>query len=247
MEKDSHDILAPCGRVRAYEDDDVIRARGIRYARAERFCPPLDEPPVDFIDGSTPGPASPQLRRDPNAGMTFDQLGGLPISEDCLRLSVTMPKAAVAEAGLPGLLWIHGGAYVAGAGDAEIYDPHTLSAEQGIIVASVTVRLGVLGYLGTGRPEHSNLGVLDQISALRWVQANISSFGGDPDNITIAGQSAGADACAHLMIAEGTEGLFHRVLLASTHFVDRKSKRLYISNVAIFVDVTIYSKHTCND
>ena len=218
MEKDSHDILAPCGRVRAYEDDDVIRARGIRYARAERFCPPLDEPAVDFIDGSTPGPASPQLRRDPNAGMTFDQLGGLPISEDCLRLSVTMPKAAVAEAGLPVLVWIHGGAYVAGAGDAEIYDPHTLSAEQGIIVVSVTYRLGVLGYLGTGRPEHSNLGVLDQISALRWVQANISSFGGDPDNITIAGQSAGADACAHLMIAEGTEGLFHRVLLASTPF-----------------------------
>ena len=218
MEMDSHDILAPCGRVRAYEDDDVIRARGIRYARAERFCPPLDEPAVDFIDGSTPGPASPQLRRDPNAGMTFDQLGGLPISEDCLRLSVTMPKATVAEAGLPVLVWIHGGAYVAGAGDAEIYDPHILAAEQGIIVVSVTYRLGVLGYLGTGRPEHSNLGVLDQISALRWVQANISSFGGDPDNVTIAGQSAGADACAHLMIAEGAEGLFRRVLLASTPF-----------------------------
>ena len=218
MQRVSHAILAPCGRIRAYEGDDVIRARGIRYARAERFCPPLDEPAVDFIDGATPGPASPQMRRDPNAGMTFDQLGGLPISEDCLRLSVTMPKTTDAEAGLPVLVWIHGGAYVAGAGDAEIYDPHTLAAEQGIIVVSVTYRLGVLGYLGTGRPEHSNLGVLDQISALRWVQTNISSFGGDPDNITIAGQSAGADACAHLMIAEGTEGLFHRVLLASTPF-----------------------------
>src|SRR5699024_5531558 len=179
MEKALHDILAPCGRVRAYEDDVVIPARGIRYARAERFCPPLDEPPLDLIDGSTPGPASPQLRRDRNGGMSFDQLGGLPISADYLRLRVTMPKAAVAEAGLPAPVSKPGGDYVAGAGDAEIYDPHTLSAEQGIIVVSVTYRLGVLGYLGTGRPEHSNLGVLDQISALRWVQANISSFGGD--------------------------------------------------------------------
>src|SRR5699024_7596051 len=101
---------ATCGGVRRCEDAEGFRARGIRYARADRFCPPLDDPPVDFIDGSPPGPASPQLRRDPNAGMTFDQLGGLPISEDCLRLSVTIPKAAVAEAGLPVLVWIHGGA-----------------------------------------------------------------------------------------------------------------------------------------
>ncbi|WP_181275397.1 carboxylesterase family protein [Brevibacterium oceani] len=214
---ETQDFVAPCGRVRAYANGDVIRARGIRYARAQRFQPPVDEPPVDFIDGADPGPASPQLRRDPNAGMTFDQLGGLPISEDCLRVSVTMPQGIdpSAEVGLPVLVWIHGGAYVAGAGDAEIYDPHTLAAEQHIIVVSVTYRLGVLGYLGTGEPEHSNLGVLDQISALRWVQTNIASFGGDPNNVTIAGQSAGADACAHLMIAEGTAGLFRRVLMAS--------------------------------
>ncbi|MBR7503977.1 carboxylesterase family protein, partial [Mycobacterium tuberculosis] len=84
-----------------------------------------------------------------------------------------------------------------------------------IIVVSVTYRLGVLGYLGQGRPEHSNLGLLDQISALRWVQRNIAAFGGDPDNVTLAGQSAGADACAHLMIAEATDGLFSRVIMAS--------------------------------
>lgn len=213
--EETRDIVAPCGCVRAYFNDDAIRARGIRYARAARFLPPVDEPPVDFIDGGQPGPASPQLRRDPNAGMTFDQLGGLPIGEDCLRVSVTMPKDTTTEAGLPVLVWIHGGAYVAGAGDAEIYDPHALAAEQNIIVVSVTYRLGVLGYLGTGQDDHFNLGVLDQISALRWVQRNIAAFGGNSDNVTIAGQSAGADACAHLMIAEGTAGLFHRVLMAS--------------------------------
>nr|WP_275901757.1 carboxylesterase family protein [Brevibacterium zhoupengii] len=210
------DIDAPCGRVRANVDGDVIRARGIRYARAQRFAHPVDEPPVDAIDGRDPGPGSPQYRRDPNAGMTFDQLGGLPTSEDCLRVSVTMPADTDGtDSGLPVLVWIHGGAYVAGAGDAKIYDPHTLVEEQNIIVVSVTYRLGVLGFLGTGKPEHSNLGLLDQISALRWVQRNVSAFGGDPSNVTIAGQSAGADSCAHLMIAEATEGLFHRVILAS--------------------------------
>ncbi|MDN6747226.1 MAG: carboxylesterase family protein [Brevibacterium sp.] len=210
------DVHAPCGRVRAYVDGNVIRARGIRYARAQRFAHPVDEPPVDVIDGRDPGPGSPQYRRDPNAGMTFDQLGGLPTSEDCLRVSVTSP-ANTGEDGsaLPVVVWIHGGAYVAGAGDAEIYDPHTLVEEQDIIVVSVTYRLGILGFLGTGKPEHSNLGLLDQISALRWVQRNIAAFGGDPHNVTIAGQSAGADACAHLMIAGATDGLFHRVILAS--------------------------------
>ena len=210
------DVDAPCGRVRTFVDGKVIRARGIRYARAQRFAHPVDEPSVEFIDGQKPGPASPQYRRDPNAGMTFDQLGALATSEDCLRVSVTMPRST-AEQGkaLPVLVWIHGGAYVAGAGDADIYDPHTLVEEQNIIVVSVTYRLGVLGYLGTGQPEHSNLGALDQISALRWIQRNIAAFGGDPNNVTIAGQSAGADACAHLMIAEATDGLFHRVILAS--------------------------------
>ncbi|AZL05576.1 carboxylesterase family protein [Brevibacterium aurantiacum] len=213
---DWRDVDAPCGRVRAYVDGKVIRARGIRYARAQRFAHPVDEPPVETIDGKDPGPGSPQYRRDPNAGMTFDQLGGLPTSEDCLRVSVTMPSEAGGhDSELPVLVWIHGGAYVAGAGDADIYDPHILVEEQNIIVVSVTYRLGVLGFLGTGKPEHSNLGLLDQISALRWVQRNISAFGGDPSNVTIAGQSAGADSCAHLMIAQATEGLFHRVILAS--------------------------------
>lgn len=210
------DVHAPCGRVRAYVDGNVIRARAIRYARAQRFAHPVDEPPVDFIDAEQPGPASPQVRRDPNAGMTFDQLGGLATSEDCLRVSVTTPlEATESGSSLPVLVWIHGGAYVAGAGDAQIYDPHTLVEEENVIVVSVTYRLGVLGYLGSGRPEHSNLGLLDQISALRWVQRNIAAFGGDSTNVTIAGQSAGADACAHLMIAEATDGLFHRVILAS--------------------------------
>lgn len=210
------DISAPCGTVRAVVDDEIIRARGIRYARAERFAPPVDEPAVDTIDATRPGPASPQHRIDPNAEFRFDQIGGLATSEDCLRVSVTMPADALtSEEALPVLVWIHGGAYVSGAGDAEIYDPRALVTEQRLIVVSVTYRLGVLGYLGQGRPEHSNLGLLDQISALRWVQRNIASFGGDPDNVTIAGQSAGADACAHLMIAEATAGLFSRVIMAS--------------------------------
>lgn len=213
-------VDSPCGRIRTHAVGGVIRARGIRYARAERFARPIDEAPVpagEIIDGTGPSPASPQRHIDPTAEVSFDQIGGLPTSEDCLRLTVTMPGDHVPGQGepLPVLVWIHGGAYVSGAGDAEIYNPHTLVEEQHLIVVSVTYRLGVLGYLGTGKPEHSNLGLFDQISALRWVQRNIAAFGGDPDNVTISGQSSGADSCVHIMIAEGTDGLFHRVILAS--------------------------------
>lgn len=77
-------------------------------------------------------------------------------------------------------------------------------AEQNVVVVNVTYRLGLFGYLGDGRTSPANLGLLDQIEALRWVHCNIAAFGGDTANVTIFGQSAGGDAAAHLMIAEGT-------------------------------------------
>ena len=80
---------------------------------------------------------------------------------------------------------------------------------------SVTYRLGLFGFLGIDGVAPSNLGLLDQIQALRWVQANIGSFGGDKENVTVFGQSAGGDAIAHLMIADGTEGLFRRAIIQS--------------------------------
>jgi para-nitrobenzyl esterase len=143
-------------------------------------------------------------------------LAGVAYDEDCLRLSVTLPADVGSEERLPVLVWIHGGSYVSGAGDLAFYDPVHLVAEQRVVVVSVTYRLGLFGFLGNeknGTP--SNLGLLDLREALCWVQRNIASFGGDPACVTLLGHSSGGDAAAHLMIAQGTRGLFRRVILHS--------------------------------
>lgn len=192
----------------------MLRATGIRYARAGRYEPPIDEPPTDVIDATRWSPACPQPVAPLLEKLLNHPLGDLVQDEDCLRLSVTLPDGTATDEALPVIVWIHGGSYTWGAGDAPIFDPARFVAEQRIIVVSVTYRLGVFGYLGVDeRP--ANLGLLDQLSALRWVQSNIAAFGGDPGNVTLFGQSAGADAVAHLMIAHGSPGLFHRAVIAS--------------------------------
>jgi para-nitrobenzyl esterase len=210
------------GRFVVLKERGVVRARGIRYATAARFERPT---PVDPEDGEVravePAPACPQplsrgdrMLGEPYRGIRFD--------EDCLRLSVTAPDGATAEDRLPVLVWIHGGSYVAGAGDLPIFDPAALVQEQQVIVVAVTFRLGVLGFLGEddtdGDAVPPNLGLLDLIEALRWVRRHIAGFGGDPEAVTLFGQSAGGDAVAHLMAASGAEGLFRRAIIQSAPF-----------------------------
>ncbi|WP_245634622.1 carboxylesterase family protein [Janibacter limosus] len=206
---------APAGEIVGRRDGDVLRAGGIRYARAARFAPPVAEAPVDRIDATRMSPACPQPRVEFLEEVLGLTPGELPFDEDCLRLSVTVPADSTADESLPVMVMIHGGSYVSGAGDLEIYDPGALVTEQRVVVVRVTYRLGLLGYLGDGSTRPANLGLLDQIAALRWVRTNIGAFGGDPDEITLFGQSAGGDAIAHLMIAEGTEGLFRRAIIQS--------------------------------
>ncbi len=148
-------------------------------------------------------------------GLMNSSLRTLATTEDCLRLSVTVPEDIAPGDQRPVMVWIHGGSYVFGAGDAAIYDPKALVEEQGVVVVSVTYRLGLLGFLGGAAGRAANLGLLDIIEALRWVKANIVAFGGDADSITLFGQSAGGDAIAHLMIAEGAQDLFRRAIIQS--------------------------------
>ncbi|MEU4361659.1 carboxylesterase family protein [Promicromonospora sp. NPDC023987] len=195
-------------------DGEVVRALGIPYAEAARFAPPVQvtrsgEP----IDALWRAPAAPQL-----PPKLFDRLIGgddLGTEESCQRLSVTAPADLGDGERLPVLVWIHGGGNVAGAGDLVHYDPRALVAEQRVVVVAVTYRLGMLGFLGDGADVQANLGLLDQLVALRWVRDNIAAFGGDPDLVTVFGQSSGADAIAHLMISDGAEGLFRRAVLQS--------------------------------
>lgn len=205
----------PAGTVLGWRDDGVLRATGIRYATARRFERPVAEPPaIDPIEATSWSPACPQEPVALLDRLLLDPQGDLRPDEDCRRVSVTLPEDADPGDALPVMVWIHGGSYTAGAGDAPVFDVGPLVREQDVVVVSVTYRLGLFGYLGDGdRP--ANLGLLDQIEALRWVRRNIGGFGGDPDNVTLFGQSAGGDAIAHLMIADGTRGLFRRAIVQS--------------------------------
>lgn len=180
--------------------------RGIRYATAERWQPP--EPvPWDGSDGGGFGPSAPQ----PTTGQLVDLVPGMKVgeqSEDCLTLNVWAPDGAD---GLPVMVWIHGGAYIIGGSSLPTYDGSKL-ADEGVVVVSLNYRLGALGYrLG----EHANLAVQDQVTALRWVRHNIASLGGDPANVTLFGESAGAGGILHLLGVPAADGLYRRAILQS--------------------------------
>lgn len=203
------------GEVQGWVDDDVLRATGIRYARAERYGAPVAEPPAaEPIDATSWAPGSPQAGSPLLERMFPTGFGDIPQDEHCQRLSVTMPLDVAPDERLPVMVFIHGGSYVNGAGDAPIHDPRVLVRDERVVAVNVTYRLGLFGYLGSdARP--ANLGLLDQAEALRWVQRNIAAFGGDPANVTAYGESAGADAVLHLMVAEGGRGLFRRAIVQS--------------------------------
>lgn len=206
---------APAGRIIGRADGPVLRATGIRYARAARFQPPEPEPDATAsIHATTPAPACPQLA-DPRVDQVMgDLFAALDVDEDCLRLSVTVPADVRPDEQLPVVVWVHGGSYVSGAGDLALYDPATWVAEQRLVFVAVTYRLGLFGFLGTNTTP-PNLGLLDLLAALRWVQRNIAAFGGDPARVTLFGHSSGADAIAQLMLTDDAPQLFRRVMLHS--------------------------------
>jgi para-nitrobenzyl esterase len=149
----------------------------------------------------------------------FNEPGGLftpslPPGEDCLTLNVWTPT--LEPAGLPVIVWIHGGAFVFGTSAAPIISTGTF-ARDGVVFVSINYRLGVDGFLvvDDDDPDGGNRGILDQIAALRWVQDNIGRFGGDPGNVAVAGQSAGATSVAALLAAPAADGLFTRAIMQS--------------------------------
>lgn len=137
-------------------------------------------------------------------------------SEDCLSLNIASPKEA---SNFPVMIWIHGGAYLTGSANGALYQMDTL-ASKGVVLVTINYRLGPLGFLKLDEvtngliPSTGNEGLLDQRMAIRWVKENIESFGGNPDNITIFGESAGAWSCA-LQVGMGINGNFHKVICQS--------------------------------
>jgi len=197
--------------------------RGIPYAAPPvgrlRWRPP--QPPkqhADVLQCTAFGPSSPQI---PRIGRYHGAKG--PFSEDCLYLNVWCPAPAAAR--LPVMVWIHGGGHVMGSGSMPTYDGAAF-AREGVVLVTINYRLGPFGYLAhpllaaeaereEGRKVSGNYGMLDQIAALRWVKRNIASFGGDPDRVTIFGESAGAVSVSCLMVSPPARGLFQRAIAQS--------------------------------
>ncbi|XP_049948014.1 juvenile hormone esterase-like [Schistocerca serialis cubense] len=137
--------------------------------------------------------------------------------EDCLYLNVYTPKLPTGASAklLPVMVWIHGGAFMMGSGNTDLYGPEHL-LEHDIVLVTLNYRVGVLGFLSTGDEViPGNVGLKDQVMALKWVKSNIANFGGDPQNVTIFGESAGAMSCHLLQISPAAKGLFHKVICQS--------------------------------
>ena len=162
----------------------------------------------------------------PLAGVPAETEDGLAGDEDCLYLNVWAPRfepedVPVGADRLPVMVWIHGGGNTRGWPGSAMYDGARLAGTQGVVVVSVAYRLGPFGWFshpalraetGDALEASGNFGILDQIAALRWVRAHIEEFGGDPDNVTIFGESAGGTDVFALMLAPDARGLFHRAL-----------------------------------
>jgi para-nitrobenzyl esterase len=181
-------------------NDAVNSFKGIRYATAQRFEPPVEyrhvDAPYEAGDyGSSPMQTPGMLEQ--LLGMTDDSF-----DEDCLFLNIYAP-ASKSDKPRPVLFWIYGGGFVNGSSSIAWYDGSNLVQQADAIVVSINYRLGVFGFLGT-----SNLGLLDQICALKWVNRNIEAFGGDPKNVTIFGESAGGASVVALMAAPGAQPYF---------------------------------------
>lgn len=181
----------------------------IRYARSVRF----GEPEQAAFEEPSASPAIPSSCPQNKFRLDFIMGNGEPTvqDEDCHFLSIYTPSR---EGRRPVLVWIHGGAYIAGSGEESAYDGSSLSNEGDIVVVTVSYRLGVFGYLYNPEGAPQNLGLKDQLTALRWVHENISNFGGDPDRVTLAGQSAGGHSVAAL-ISFCREPLFKKAIIQS--------------------------------
>ena len=205
------------GRLRETPGGDLVEFLGVRYARAARFAAPEPEEPWAGIrEAVERGPTAPQLPARVAAVTGPSPDDGTPQDEDCLYLDVRAPAAALSD-GVPRpvLVWLHGGAYVIGSAATSWYDTARLVADGDVVTVNVGYRLGVLGWLAAPGLSDGNLGLLDQLAALRWVRDRIAAFGGDPGQITAMGQSAGAHSIACLMTVPEARPLFRRAILQS--------------------------------
>ncbi|MDP8984550.1 MAG: carboxylesterase family protein [Pseudomonadota bacterium] len=213
------------GRVRGYDDGPIKVFKGVPYGAptggAQRWLPPQPPKPWSGVKQTIlSGPMSPQNRGSPLAEeAAMSQTG--PQSEQCLTVNIFTPAVGARSGKRPVIVWFHGGGFAggfaAGSGNTASYDGRNLAQKQHVVLVTVTHRLNVFGFLYLGdlfgpRYAQGNVGILDCAAALRWTRENIAGFGGDPDNVTIAGHSGGGAKVTTLMAMPMVKGLFHRAI-----------------------------------
>lgn len=211
---------APAGTFRGRVSCGVRSWRGIRYAQAPvgplRWRDPLASPVVaEEVDATAYGSVCPQ-QINPAVPLGDDAV----MDEDCLVLNVWAPSGPREEA-LPVMVWLHGGAYTFGSSSQPLFDATSLSSRGDVVVVTVNYRLGALGFLDLAGllPDGGfdrNLALKDAMLALRWVQENISAFGGDAERVTVFGESAGGGLVTTLLATPSAEGLFARAIAQSS-------------------------------
>lgn len=235
------EVTAPAGSLRGRWLGGVARFAGIPFAEAPtgalRFRAPVAVAPWDGVrDALHFGAVSPQ-----NPSMMDALFGGEAEvwDEDCLHLNVWTTTPADTADRRPVMVWMHGGGFEMGSGSSPLYHGESF-ARSGVVFVSINYRLGSLGFLELGHLDDAyagsgNVGLLDQIAALRWVRDNIAAFGGDPDDVTIFGESAGAMSVSMLMCMPDAAGLFHKAIAQSGSLASAKSPEQAVRDTEEFM------------
>ncbi len=212
----SETVHLSLGDLLGVREQGVVKFRAVPYAAPPvgplRFAPP--SPPVPWAgvrDMRQPGPIAPQPPS--RLRLAMGDFEPRVQSEDCLTLAIATPAADATRR--PVLVWLHGGAFLSGAGSLGWYDGGAMAAFGDVVVVGVNYRLGPLGFLHYPGLADGIMGLRDIVAALRFVQEHIAAFGGDPLNVTVMGQSAGGNAIMRLLTMDDTAGLFHRAIIQS--------------------------------
>jgi len=218
------EVQTEAGLLRGYIADGIVTFKGVQYATAERFLPPK---PVAKWQGARLAltdrvtcPIEPTPFPDAEREFVTEHVYGVE-SEDCLRLHVWTPSTEPARK-RPVMVWFHGGGFSTGSAiELPGQDGENLSRTGDVVVVSVNHRLNVLGFLdlsayGPEYADSANVGMQDLVAALRWVNANIAAFGGDPGNVMIFGESGGGGKVTTLIFAPSAKGLFHKAAIQSS-------------------------------
>lgn len=217
-------VQTKSGKVRGYIHQGIYTYKGIPYAQAKRFQAPQKPASWEGVRSSLSyGPVSPLMtpttQVNDEVEFVFHHDWGYP-NEDCLRLNV-WTKGINDGKKRPVMFWIHGGGYTAGSSqELPSYDGEAISQKGDVVLVSINHRLNILGFLdlsdfGDHYAGSANASFYDLIAALQWVKDNISNFGGDPDNVTIFGQSGGGGKVSTLMSSPLAKGLFHKAIVQS--------------------------------